>query len=836
MTTIERPRNRLAAKLLHASAGQDRNDVEGTDADERAPKTTELEDLQIPSSDEPELQLPQLSPDKAQWLLRGSLEHAAETVQSAVPHCCRVLDMDPSLSSIEASEARRFIVAGAGRLSAAYALALRKRQQASLDRLLTPRAVASIKAVSVEKLALISDDLPTVDSVVTQVSAGLAGELEEFSASLQTIVGFLLHRNALRKEDNPMAPALFVASLMDAAAQIDAPAPVHDQIVLLLGPLLAAPLRGAYTEFLDRMKARGITLHSIRRDIFARQTRLQRTVAVARQEMLATTVSADQSANLQEAATTLESMLARMQQLVKSVDSAGMVFAPAPGAAPAGLLRAVHEMQIDHLPARSDQAAGFPKEDWRAALSRQAMRSVDRMAIEMVSLIFARIAQERRVPDAIRSLLMRLQMPTLKAALMDADFFVAGNHPARQLLDRIAAAAIGWTAQGDENQEFLALVMRIVDAACREFEEDMTVLERLRDEFERFIAARAQRLGTPLDRLTSALSAAETLEARVIQVAGQMQQALEGAEVAEFLRDFLVGPWARVLATCVPHSVPHNVPNNALDHAPANAQDSGVSTRFRSVIHDLLWSVRPKASADERQRLFALIPAMTRRLRDGLAAIHFPAEERRRFLQAVMQAHTSAVRPVDQATYIKSSLAFSELCARLDQMQVANCEPRVDMIGRITLPDAVVQRAVSASEAQLAIAQMPVDMRPASAIEDEDRDSQIGGWRCGTWFRLARGDQHQQAQLLWTSPMRSLFLFAADDASMYLMASPVLKAYLRQGLIDTLEDAPLTQRAIAAVLDRIARSPPQLAEVAARIALPRAGAESDDNAATGTPA
>ena len=50
--------------------------------------------------------------------------------------------------------------------------------------------------------------------------------------------------------------------------------------------------------------------------------------------------------------------------------------------------------------------------------------------------MFDFVSADRQLPDAIKALLGRLQIPVLKAAMLDKEFFSRRKHPARLLVNR----------------------------------------------------------------------------------------------------------------------------------------------------------------------------------------------------------------------------------------------------------------------------------------------------------------------------------------------------------------------------------------------------------------
>ncbi len=79
----------------------------------------------------------------------------------------------------------------------------------------------------------------------------------------------------------------------------------------------------------------------------------------------------------------------------------------------------------------------------------KAVHQVSEKTIDFIKLIFDAIIDEDSITDEIKTLLLSLQIPVIKAAMLDADFFVDDGHPARQLLDKIAEAGVGVSEHQD---------------------------------------------------------------------------------------------------------------------------------------------------------------------------------------------------------------------------------------------------------------------------------------------------------------------------------------------------------------------------------------------------
>jgi hypothetical protein len=507
-----------------------------------------------------------------------------------------------------------------------------------------------------------------------------------------------------------------------------------------------------------------------------------------------------------EARAILKELLARLQTNVS-----GDVLPPlttGQGTVAPNLLDALAELQNLGLEGiHGALFAGTPAGSinaWREHLISQSSRTVDKLTIEIVGMMFDHVLRDAQVPSEIKALLSRLQFPVLKAALLDAAFFASSSHPARRLIDRIAAAAIGWEPYGDENERFRAEVDRLVRDVMLKFDRDIGLFETALNEFEAFLGDIAPRDSDPIARAKRALEEAEKREVLTINTTIQVRRAFERVELEPYLRDFLLGPWVQVLVQA----------------SLRDDQTKGYSKSFREAIHEIVWSVQPKATADERRRLVELIPVLTRIIRDGLGLIRFPQREQEDFLHHLMAAHAFAVKPTDQATYIRNSLQSSEIRAKIDGLQLTASYPLTAIPGGVKVPTKAVLRAAAEHEVELSVPAALTDVGTIDKTEEARMDQDLSHWTRGSWFELWNGEAFIRARLRWISPLRTMFMFSSGPENhTHVMSPELIRSYLRRGYIRALESAPLTERAAHAVVADFANTPDRAAELASRMAV-----------------
>ena len=78
------------------------------------------------------------------------------------------------------------------------------------------------------------------------------------------------------------------------------------------------------------------------------------------------------------------------------------------------------------------------------------INTIAEKTIDFIELIFDAIVDDDDISDTIKALLLRLQIPIIKASMADQEFFIYDDHPARVLLDTIADVGVGITDHTDE--------------------------------------------------------------------------------------------------------------------------------------------------------------------------------------------------------------------------------------------------------------------------------------------------------------------------------------------------------------------------------------------------
>jgi hypothetical protein len=703
----------------------------------------------------------------------------------------------------------------------AFLRELAQAQQHALERLIaSPSDSGATLQIDMSSLRLVDADDDKSHTLAANAARRMRGIVENSSKEIELVLAQACRRESVARGDNPFGPEVVLPALLRAAISEDLP---EDTWVYFLGAVerdFGEELGRVQQAVLDHFAHRGLDARSIRRALGLRRTMgvdagqgkigLVPRPAASESAHGGRGTSTEQSGaaaqgSVAEAGMVLRELLGRMQ----AHDGMPLVAAQA-GPPPQPLMNAIAELQgLGRENVQGARISGGTEGSvnvWREHLLGQSNRTVDKLTIEIVGMMFDQILRDEHLPAEIKALLSRLQVPILKAALLDAAFFASPGHPARRLIDRIATTSAGWEPYGDENERFRGEVERIVQQVLQEFDRDAGLFDRILAEFDAFLSVISPRESDPIARAKRALEEAEKREVLVINTTIQVRKVFDRIDVEGYLKEFLLGPWVQVLVQ-------------------ANLRDdetSGYSKRFREVIHEIVWSIQPKATAAERQRLVELIPTMTRTVRDGVALIGVPQHEGEAFLKKLMGSHAMAVKPVDQATYIRSSLASSDVHSRVNRMQVTGTFPLSTVPGGVRITTAAMRKAAADHKVELTVPPMPAGETESTGGAIQAPDVDLTAWTRGSWFEIWDGARFVRTRLRWISPLRTMYMFsAALGQRPHVMSPDLIQTYLRRKLIRPLESVPLTERIAGAVIAEFQSKPQRAGELAGRV-LPNA--------------
>ena len=372
------------------------------------------------------------------------------------------------------------------------------------------------------------------------------------------------------------------------------------------------------------------------------------------------------------------------------------------------------------------------------------------IAIDTMALIFESIFDSSDLPDTIKAAIGRLQIPLLKLAIVDPSLFTNDHHPARLLINRMARAAVGLPRNTGWEHPICQRIGRLTAAARIALDTrgapldahlaDLDTLIRERDQSIRRAAENSiQMVVEHENRQYAEQLAATWLRGRLART--------RSPEVASFLEKY----WLRVMVDAV------------LEDGAAGKRWQESSTTG----DELIWSVQPKQSAEERKRLASLASSLVRRIGAGLDAIGVPAAERSPFLNALFDLQTAALRSQAPTPPSPGTAADS---------------PRAVVGGASPAAPRVLER----DGWRVHYLGMPSDTRSPHTLT-------VANWQVGDWLRFRMANTEPLCGLgCWQNPSSGTILFFNPDWPYAVaMSAATVDQQIRSGRAQLVSRVPI---------------------------------------------
>lgn len=551
-------------------------------------------------------------------------------------------------------------------------------------------------------------------SVGRPFEAANAGEL----TALNTRLALLLERTELSSAQNPFRPDVFLAAICKTWNEFNPDKETHSLALPLLAPEIFLDLAPILRGLNDELIACGIL------------PELDDSYRIKKSNV-------NQEATRQEAPTETPIDTPLIQQLRQLFAPTRNGAASAAAQAPAGFQAASLQEQVLHVTAASNQLLGYLAGLQKTGLGHHAaaglmagpqsasllaniktqapqgaLSRVDENTIDLLTKVFDVVFRDQNIPTEIKALIGFLQVPVLKAALVDKEFFFKEEHPARRLIEVLTKSSAGWDRNKGQNDPLYQTIKRNVHRVQQDFDQQISVFSDVVSDLESFIkdeeTSATEALAAPItealkkEKLILASKAAKTDVALRVGT----------GEVVAFVETFLEKKWVSVLTLA--YSVKDEKPE---------AVQSAVKT-----MDDLVWSVKPKATLEQRKELIAKLPGMLAMLNKWLNLIKLDDAERLQFFAELAECHASIVRaPLDISPQrqLEISIEVAKQAAERRRQRQATEQPE------------------------------PVPDESAISVEKLER---------GTWFEFTQRDgASKKFKLAWVSPLRSLFIFSTRD-------------------------------------------------------------------------
>ncbi len=504
------------------------------------------------------------------------------------------------------------------------------------------------------------------------------------------------------------------------------------------------------------------------------------------------------------------------------------------GTAGTGFVAALNSLQAASIP--SQPVTAIDPQNLKAATHQQLVdfkqqnqhqvNSADGQTIDVVSMLFDFFFDDEALPAPIKVLIGRLQIPILKVAILDKEFFNQKKHPARKLLDSISRASLGWDDSHKDQAALIEKIEEVVNFLINEFGEDIGVFEEAFINFENFLLKEEEVIQV----------AEESLWQQEQQKDLQIQQAQDSAaalinkltknqELSFEVIDFLETTWTSVLFNAY----------------LSLGETSNHWRNLKRISTTFVWTLLPKHTEAERVKIIKTIPALLRALSKGMELVKISTEVQNRIFQILAQEHAKIVKQTSKniVTRVDDQTVWPDNDAAMELASAANFDPNenpdfefnADNIGgievfedeidddSITIIDATDTNDVIEDLNQFAIGvkqgEITVDEEIILSTDEgdefdliEEHDhflQQAEALPIGSWLEFNESDSKiLMARLSWKSNVSGNFVFVNRQGhKVRNMTTHALAVELRVGSAKCIESSSVFDRAIYTIMSKM---------------------------------
>jgi len=387
-----------------------------------------------------------------------------------------------------------------------------------------------------------------------------------------------------------------------------------------------------------------------------------------------------------------------------------------------------------------------------------AVKQIDHDTIDMISMLFEFILGDTKIPDAMKVLLSQLQIPIIKVAILDKNFFGNRSHPARRLLNGLAHAVVGWSDdRGRDKNSLYGKVESIIRRVLADFSEEIQLFADLADELDNFLQKEHRGAAAAEKRVSQIASGKEQLGVAKRRVNMEIDRRLKAVkEMPLAVVNLLNDGWRDVLTL-------HFLRHGAKSEKWQNALD---------VMDRLVGTIEFKQDVKERERMLREVPELLGDMQKEMTDIQCDQYMMGRLFKELKQVHVACLQG-----------------KKLPPKMIATKDALKDVIGQSKAEDSRKDRQ------GLDLRESPKYIKLAESIP------------LGSWLEIKeKAGAKSRIKLLWRSSVSDNCLFVnRKGVRVKEMQVFDLAMSLRVGtaIVISGADDPLMDRAFAAMMESL---------------------------------
>ncbi|TQV82783.1 DUF1631 domain-containing protein [Aliikangiella coralliicola] len=501
----------------------------------------------------------------------------------------------------------------------------------------------SIESLSFENIALVGDseleEGIAIDGMVKKARSGNVDALDKIRTRLDT----LIPNKSVTRENNPFEPVCICTAFKNASLALDIDLNSLLVVYKLFERTVLSQLEIGYQKVNELFVAKGV-LPDLKVSTPQRQKQKPMSspnTALPSEGLLETAISETSASTSLNQAPVDDQVLSLMQSLLAnnrpSIQMHNSV--PTTQVDTPQLINALTNLQASQFAQSAE--GGNTIVDLRNVLGSQLNTSPEAIQegalgqfnddmIDIVSMLFDFILDDKNVHAEIKSAIARLQIPMLKVGLVDRTFFSNKKHPARVLLNEIAYTGISWDPKATDSKLVLSKIEEISERITSEFKDDISIFNGILDDllnFKQTTQRRAQILERRTKEAEEGKAKAESARARVNQELARM---CKGKSIPDSVRQLLKNVWVHVMF---------------LESLKNNPDSWDKVTKIGKL---LIWSVQPVKEATTLEKLISRVPRIVKNIRKGFDIISLSPIDATRMLDQLEETHREVIKQAQE--------------------------------------------------------------------------------------------------------------------------------------------------------------------------------------------
>jgi len=704
-----------------------------------------------------------------------------------------------------------------------------------------PAADNSLQLQGEGELSLIENNQLETSLAVSNMVAKIAYLCKDELFALNKRIGILLNETRLEDERNPLSPHIICNAFEEASGVLDSDIKIRLIILKLFEKYVIQDLKAVYSE-INTFLAQNNILPKISYVI------QKNAEAASALNELMPGVNSDETAPGMD-------LFATLQNLLQSGGTASNAYATGSGQPilqTGGMLSNLTLLQQGDMAALNSHH-GIPIDSTMLTTANESiLRNVKTLGIlgnlsgdedftiDIVAMMFDYILDDKAIPNRMKAIIGRLQIPVLKAVLLDKTFFAKKSHPVRKLLDTLSQAAIGLTGDPQEDDDLYAKAEEIVQKIIMEFDDDLSLFSTALAELKEFLEKFDLKIRERLEESSRILQEKERLAYASRQAEDEIKRCLAGRKINEVVSTFINEHWHTLLVTTL-----------LLDDQNTESWQAQLNTMAL-----LIWSITPKKTPEERRELVAALPGLLEQLRQGMEVISMPQQDRDCFLGKLANCHSAAVSTKNRDNNAEKTLAQADeetdgiitpsptedmnrgeiapppenqaetMTSDNTQLKTAECAAEKPQNAGPALPATKTTKTtkttntLNSTDIMAQIRQGTVEVEEITLIEsgglhsttpaarDDQSMALARDLKKGTWlvFQQENGETTHE-KLTWINSITGIYMFTNRCGENTRNITRLqLADDFRNGIAEIIEDTPLVDRAVSSMIDNLRRA------------------------------